>query len=790
MSKKIEKTIEFGGKKLTLQSGKLAQQADGAVLATYGETVVFATVVSALPKQDLGYFPLTVDYQEKLYAGGRIKGSRWVKRDGKPTDEEILTGRLIDRSIRPLFPKEYKNEVQVIVTVVSVDLENDPSVVASIAVSAALAASTIPWAGPVSIMRVGLKDGKYSVNPIDSEKASSSMDLVVTTTKDAVLMIEAGAKEVSEKEILGGVEFACKEGKKLIEFINEFALAVGKEKQVVVKEKRDASLEKKVKELAIDKIKAAIKNVETESFAGLEELKKSVAANFEGVEAITVPSIVEEFFKKEIRSMILAGKRPDGRKNTEIRPISVEVGTLPRTHGSAVFSRGQTQVLTIATLGTRSLGQLIETAEGEEEKRYIHHYSMPPFSSGETGRVGAPNRREIGHGALAEKALIPVLPSADSFPYTVHVVSEVMSSNGSTSMASTCGSTLSLMDAGVPITSPVAGIAMGVIVESKEEPIILTDIAGLEDFNGDMDFKIAGTAKGITAIQLDVKNIFLTSGILGKALAQAKDARVEILGKIIAVIAEPRKTVSVYAPKIKVVKIDPSKIGEVVGSGGKVIKKIIAETGAQVEVEDDGTVNISATDAEALKKAVDWVEAIVKEVKAGEIYEGTVKRIQPFGAFVEILPGKEGMVHVSDMGREEFVNDPNDVVKVGEKVQVRVKEVDDMHRINLSMNMDPTKDKPKAERGERRGFGGGGRRDDRGGRGGFTHRGGPGFSRGGGRRDFSSSRGRSSFGRRDGGDDRRGGGFRRRDDGERSGGPHFPTSRLVGDRDDRKRFNE
>jgi polyribonucleotide nucleotidyltransferase len=787
----VEKSIDFGGKKLTLQTGKLAGQSDGAVLASYGETVVLATVVSATPKMVVDFLPLTVDYQEKLYAGGKIKGSRWVKRDGRPSDEEILTSRVIDRSIRPLFPKEYRNEVQVLVTVFSVDLENDPKMVGAMAVSAALTASTVPWNGPVAPVNVGLVDGKYILNPTDAEKKQSSLDLVVTATKNAVVMVEAGAKEVSEAEVLGGIDFAQKESKELIKFIEEFAAEVGKVKQVVVEHKKDKTIEEKVKKIIGKKFDEIIPEMATKEMAGgqFSELKKAVIDSFETVDdKMQAAEIFEYQFKHAVRDILLAGKRPDGRGHTEIRPITIDLGILPRTHGSAVFTRGQTQVLSIATLGTSSLGQLIETAEGEEEKNYMHYYTMAPFTVGETGRVGSPNRREIGHGALAERALIPVIPTKEAFPYTIQVVSETMSSNGSTSMASTCGSTLALMDAGVPITAPVSGIAMGLIIESDAKYAVLTDIIGLEDFNGDMDFKVTGTAKGITALQLDVKTLQLTPKILGEALDQSKVARMEILEKINKAIAEPRANVSKYAPKIKSIKIDPAKIGEVVGSGGKTIKKIVAETGADVKVEDDGTVNIAAVNEADLQKAVEWVEGLVKEVQPGEIYEGTVKRIQPFGAFVEILPGKDGMVHVSDMGEAgEFVDNPESKLAIDQKVKVRVREVDQMGRINLSMRMDPTTDKPKAERGGS---------SDRGGRGG-------GFSRGNDRGGFSGPR--RSFGggdrgpRRDfrsGGSDRggRGGGFSRgprRDDrgssDRSSGGPHFPTSRFVSEK---KNFGE
>ncbi len=818
-SKVIEKTIDFGGKKLTLQTGKLAGQADGAVLATMGETVVLATVVSSPLKVDLGYFPLTVDYMEKLYAGGRIKGSRWVKRDGRPSDAEILTSRLIDRSIRPLFPKEFMKEVQVIATVLSVDLENAPECLAAIAVSAALQMSTIPWMGPVAPVWVGLKDDKNIINPLASEAKNSDLELIVTSTKSAVVMIEAGAKEVSEEKILDGINFAFKEGQALIKFIDEFAKEVGKEKQVVESKKTDKGIEKKVKDLVGDKFGPIVSEMATKEFGGgaFDDLKKAVIDSFDTpIEKSAAAEVFEYLFKKEVRGMLLSGKRPDGRKKDEIRPLSAEVGILPRTHGSGLFSRGQTQALTITTLGTSSLGQLLETAEGEEEKNYLHYYTMAPFSTGETGRVGSPNRREIGHGALAERALLPVIPSKSEFPYTIQVVSEVMSSNGSTSMASTCGSTLSLMDAGVPIKAPVSGIAMGLIVEDEKNYAVLTDIIGLEDFNGDMDFKVAGTSKGITALQLDVKTLSLTPKILEEALTQSKGARAKVLEVIVKAIATPRKQVSSRAPKIKIVKIPVEKIGEVVGSGGKMIKKIIAETGAQVEVEDDGSVFISASDEGAMQKAVEWVEGIIKEVQPGEVYEGEVKRLMPFGAFVEILPGKEGMVHVSDMGQEGFVEDAGDVVKIGQKVKVRVKSAE-FGRIDLSMNMDKSKDKPREDRGGSRGGFGGGRPS-----GGFSRGGGSSFGGGrsggssfggdrgprrsfggdrGPRRSFGGDRGGSSFGGDRGGSSfgggrsggfggsrgpRREGGFNRggpkrgfQDRGE--GGPTFPATRFGSD---------
>lgn len=683
------------------------------------------------------------------------------EREGRPSDDEILIGRLIDRSIRPLFPEGYKEEVQVMITLLSVDLENPPEIVAAIAASAALSISPIPWEGPIGIIKVGLKDDKFITNPKASEMTESKMDLVVSATRDAVIMIEAGAKEVPEKDILKGIEHAQKECQTVIDFINSLVKEAAKEKKAVHKEKVSLEIEKKVKELGLEKIKSLVKEMSGKEadYYSYNEAKSAIISNFEGSDAIRAAEIFDHLFKEELRTMILSGKRPDGRKLDEIRPLSAEVGVLPRTHGSAIFNRGQTQALTIATLGAPSLEQTIESAEGEETKRYIHHYSMPPYSTGETGRVGSPSRREIGHGALAERALIPVIPEEGEFPYTIRVVTEILSSNGSTSMASTCGSTLALMDAGVPIKTPVAGIAMGLIVEDKstkkgqmEKYSILTDISGIEDGNGDMDFKIAGTESGITALQLDVKTLALTLPVLEKVLAGAKKGRSEILEVMKKVIAVPRESVSPYAPKIKIIKIDPGKIGDLIGSGGRTIKGIIAGTGAQVDVHDDGTVYVSSTDAESVAKAISQIEGITKDPVPGEIYEGTVKRIQPFGAFVEILPGKEGLVHISDMS-QDFVNNPNDIVKFGERIKVRVKEIDDLGRLNLSMLLEGDKKSAngvgaghsygnysRPQRPQRREMGRGGRDDRRGGRGFIRHE-----------------------------------------------GPHFPTSRLLDD--SRKKFD-
>lgn len=778
--KKIEKSIDLGGRTLTLTTGELAEQAAGAIMGRMGDTVVLATVASAPLKMEMDYFPLSVDYLERLYAGGRIKGSKWVKKEGRPTDDEILAARLIDRSIRPLFPKSYKREVQVTITVLSVDMENDPTILGAIAASAAIHASTLPWRGPVAPLTVGLIDGKYKVNPVSSEMKTSLMDLTVSSTKEAVLMVEAGANEVTEEQIVKGVEFAFKESKAVLKLIEDLSKEVGRTRETYKEEKPSAELENQVKKLVGTKMAGIVESlvhVENGRSNELQDLIDAVSDNVTEADAKWVPEIIDHLKKDFIREQILKkGKRPDGRKLTEVRKLTGEVGYLPRVHGSAFFKRGETHVLSVATLGAQSMSQSLESAEGEVEKHYMHQYSMPPYASGETGRFGNPGRREIGHGALAERALIPVIPAQEDFPYAIRVVSEVMSSNGSTSMASVVGSTLSLMDAGVPIKAPVAGIAMGLIIESDTEFAVLSDIMGIEDYNGDMDFKVAGTEKGITALQLDVKTLNLTTAILEKALEQSKDARSQVMKLILSTLKTPRTTVSQYAPKIKVVKIPVDKIGEFIGPGGKNIKKVMADFGVQVDVSDDGSVAVSGVDPEKMQQAIAYVEGFAKEVVAGEIYDGEVVRIMPFGAFVNILPGKDGMVHVSDMGKEEFVQDANDVVSIGDKVKVRVVKIDEMGRINLSMNMDPAKDKPREERprggGSRGGFGGG-----RGGFGGGRSGGFGGGSRGGfgGGRPGGFSRGpRTSFGgpRRDFGNSDRPG---------EAGGPHFPTSRLVDD---------
>lgn len=700
MNKVVRKELELGGKKLILETGELANHATAAVLATYGETVVLATVVAQEPSVDLGYFPLSVDFDEKLYASGRISTSRFIKRENRPSEQAVLTGRLIDRSIRPLFPKDYQKEVQIIITVLSIDNENDPDVLSLIATSATLAISNIPWNGPLSGLRVGQSEGKYIINPTNTEREASNLDVIVASNKEEIVMIETLAKEVDEKTVAGAFKFALDEGKKVIAVIEDFAKEAGQPKVEYKIERLNPQTEKSIRDFIEKNLMAdfekqsqdenwfsgALKLVEKE-FLKKEDIAQLKEAEQEEVSAKILANILEDVVTDRLRDdILLHDKRPDGRKADEIRPITIKTGLLPRTHGSAIFQRGETQVLSIVTLGSPSLEQLIEGMYGEDTKRYLHHYNFPPFSSGEAKRRGAPGRREIGHGALAEKSLIPVIPDNDNFPYTIRVVSEVLSSAGSTSQASVCASTLALMDAGVPIKEPVAGISIGLITDKKDRSkyVTITDIAYQEDAQGDMDFKVAGTKNGITAIQLDIKLNGLTMKIVDEALEKAKKARLSILKEMLAVIPESRKQLSKHAPRVIVVKIDPSKIGEVIGSGGRTINKIIAQTGAAIDINDDGDVTISSTNPQASQKAAEWVEGIVKEPVPGEKYEGTVKRIMNFGAFVEFLPGKEGMVHISQLAPHR-VEKVEDVVKIGQAVKVRVQEVDDQGRVNLSM---------------------------------------------------------------------------------------------------------
>ena len=697
MNKKTSVSVEFAGKTMTFETGQLAEQATASVLGRLGDTVVLVTVMEGGKRADLDYFPLSVDFIERLYAGGKIKGSRWVKREGRPSDEAILAGRLIDRSIRPLFPKSFKNEVQVIVTVLSVDSENEPDILALNTVSAALAMSRIPWNGPVGAIRMGyvLENGDAAAflpNPTTSEALASVLDVVASQTKEKTIMIESGALQVAEDVVATAIEKAHEETRKVIAAIEDLVKKVGQTKLPVPQDNSFAEavaiFEKSYKEEVAALIQSRVgkegSGTETEDLVNrvYDDLKMKNPQD--EVDKKMLAKALEAVMFKIIRSdVVKKKKRADGRKVDEIRQIFGEVSILPRTHGSAIFQRGMTQALSIATLGSPRLEQLIESAEGEETKRYMHHYSGLPYSFGQTGRVGFLSRREIGHGALAERALKAVIPSQTEFPYTIRVVSEVLSQNGSSSMASTCGSTLALMDAGVPIEAPVAGISIG-MMSDETDYVLLTDIIGLEDFSGDMDFKVAGTEKGITAIQLDVKNDGLTDAQIVEILARGREARMHILEKMLEVIPNSRERVSEYAPKIELIQIPTEKIGEVIGPGGKNIRNIIATTGAAVDIDDNGIVTVSGVAEESVKKASDWIKGMTRDVIPGEVFEGEVKRMLPFGAFVEYLPGREGLVHVSKMKRG-FVKDPSEVVSIGDRVKVKIEEKDSQGRINLSM---------------------------------------------------------------------------------------------------------
>ena len=688
-------SIEIDGQKLTLQFGKLAQAVDTSVYASIGDTAVLVTVAVGPENQAIDYFPLSVEYNEKLYAGGLIKGSRWVKREGRPSDEAVLIGRLIDRSIRPLFPKTFKKQVQVVITLLSVDGNNSPEIVAAIATSAALRVSSIPWEGPISTMKVGYvppaedqKEGNLIINPNENEQKYSILNLVVSSTKEKVVMIETDAGILKDDIIQEGIIMAKQENTKIIDFIEGLAKKIGKQKEVVPSEietpevielikKYNKEFEKAVREVAV----TAGSNSAT--ITGLvEKIYEEVEKKFDKKQILNA---INKYNYKNIKNNILEKKlRPDGRKVDQVRDIFIETSLLPRTHGSALFQRGQTQVLSIVTLGSTTLEQLIEGPEGKEAKRYIHHYSDGPYSYGQTGRMFGPSRRAIGHGALAEKAIEAVLPEIKDFPYAIRVVSEILAENGSSSMGSVCGSSLALMDAGVPLNAAVAGVAMGMVSKSDDEYVVLTDIVGLEDFAGEMDFKVAGTVDGITAIQLDVKNKGLTDKMIKEIFERAKVARLMILGEMEKVISKPNKEISKYAPKVVVLTPPQDKIGEIIGPGGKNIRALIAKTETEIEVGDDGTVTISGLDREKVDLAVAQIENITREIKVGEEFEGAVKRILPFGAFVEMLPGKEGLVHVSKMGKG-FIRDPHTVVKIGDIVKVKVYQIDNQGRINLQM---------------------------------------------------------------------------------------------------------
>jgi len=688
----LKKEMMLAGRPLSLETGRLAKQAGGAVLARYGDTCVLVVATASKNiREGIDFFPLSVEYEEKMYSVGKIPGG-FIKREGRPSEKSILSSRLIDRPIRPLFPDGFRNEVQVVATVLSVEQDNPPEILAGIGASAALHISNIPFAGPTATVSVGLVDHELVLSPTIEQNSQSLLNLTVSGTSKAIMMVEAGAKEVAEELCLDAIMFGHEAIKEITAFIEDFrteALAMGlaKEKMVPVLTAFDPELLAAIREFTSDDLLAALKTPEKKAREeAVDQVKDTTFEKFAVInpeKTKEIAAILEDIEKDHVRKLISIDKiRPDGRAVDEIRPIIVETGVLPRTHGSGLFTRGQTQALTVTTLGSASEDQLLDGLGLETSKRYMHHYNFPPYSVGETKPMRGPGRREIGHGALAERALEPMIPSIEEFPYTIRLVSEILESNGSSSMASVCGSTISLMDAGVPIKRPVSGIAMGLIKEGSYYTI-LSDIQGLEDHHGDMDFKVAGTTEGVTALQMDIKVDGLDRKILWDALAQAHKGRMFILNKILSVIPETRKELSMYAPRIITLNIDPDKIRDVIGPGGKIIKKIIEDTGVKIDIEDSGLVMIATNDAAAGEKAAQIVRDLTRDVEVGEIYTGKVTRLMTFGAFVEVLPGKEGLVHISQLA-EERVNKVEDVVNVGDIITVKVTEIDRQGRINLS----------------------------------------------------------------------------------------------------------
>lgn len=727
-TKVIKKEIELNGKKLSLETGKLAQQADAAVVARLGDTVVLVTVATKATSTDIGYFPLSVEYVEKHYAGGRITPQRFIKRETRPSEKAVLSGRAIDRSIRPLFPSDFRNEVQVIITILSIDNVNDPVLLGLIGTSAALSMSTVPWAGPLGVARIGVKDDQVMVNPDLPLLEEMDLDLVVASTGEKVTMIEAEGKQVDDKVVFDGIKKAFEEAQPIVKLINDLVKEAGKEKlqYVVLMEGVDEKVLTEIKKIAHDKIEAALldENATWHDSMG-EALKAEILEQYpEAITSLQLSHVFEKVAKEIMNDIVInKKKRIDGRKMEEVREITMETDVLPRTHGSALFQRGESQVLSIATLASLSASQTLEGMEGESSKRFMHHYNMSinPFASGEVKRLGAPNRRDIGHGNLGEKSLVNVLPSEKDFPYAIRVVSEILGANASTSQAAICASSLAMLNAGVKI-EPVAGIALGLLSNDKTFQVI-TDMQAVEDFFGEMDFKVAGTKKGITGIQMDTKLHGLSFEIIEEALKQGKQARLFILEKM-AEVAPKENELSQYAPKIEVTHIQPDEIGMLIGSGGKTINGIIAKTGAQIDIQDDGTVMVSATDQESVQKALDTIENMFKKVEIGEEYDGVVVRIVPFGAFVEIAPGKEGLVHVSQMAPDR-VERPEDVVSEGQTIHVRVVDVDAQGKVALSMlfgnDQKPYSRRGPGDRGGDRGDRGskfGGRRNERSGGGG------------------------------------------------------------------------
>lgn len=694
MTKQVFSTT-WGGRPLSVEIGQLAKQANGAVLVRYGDTVVLSAAVASKEAKDADFFPLTINYEEKMYAVGKVPGG-FIKREGRPSTEATLTARLIDRPIRPMFAEGFRNEVQVTNIVMSVEQDCSPAMAAMLGSSLALSISDIPFDGPIAGVQVGRVNGKYILNPTIEQQEQSDIDLTVAGTKKAINMVESGAKEVSEEDMLGALLFGFEAIKEMVAFQEEVVSQVGKEKMEVVLLQLDPELKKAIYDANYQTMKTAV--LTEEKLAREEEIEnvkamiiaeyEAIAADIEDEEEASqllkeVKQITEDLEKDVVRELITIDKiRPDGRKLDEIRPLSSEVALLPRVHGSGLFTRGQTQALSACTLAPLGEHQVIDGLGVQESKRFIHHYNFPQFSVGSVGRAGSPGRREIGHGALGERALAQVIPSEKDFPYTIRLVAEVLESNGSSSQASICAGTLALMDAGVPIKAPVAGIAMG-LVSDGENYTILTDIQGLEDHLGDMDFKVAGTKDGITALQMDIKIQGITEQILTEALEQAKKARMEILAELTSTISEPRKELSPYAPKIEMIQIDPAKIKDVIGKGGETINNIIEQTGVKIDIDQDGNVSIASSDAEMITKAIEIIEEITKEVEVGQVYLGKVVRIEKFGAFVNLIKGKDGLVHISQLANER-VNKVEDVVKLGDEILVKVTEIDDKGRINLS----------------------------------------------------------------------------------------------------------
>ncbi|MED9821744.1 MAG: polyribonucleotide nucleotidyltransferase [Christensenellales bacterium] len=684
-------TTELAGRKLSLEFGKYCGQANGSVIVRLGDTVVMVNATAAeKPREGQDFFPLSVDFEEKMYAVGKLPGG-FIKREGRPSEKATLTSRLIDRPLRPLFNKGIRNDVQVVATVLSVEQDVTPDIPAMIGASAALAVSDIPWAGPIAGVNVGLVDGEVVINPTVAQREVSKLNLTVAGTDEAVLMVEAGAKEISEEDMLRAILTGHEEIKKIVAFQKEIVAEIGKEKREFPVFETGEDVKEAVRADFLGRVEWAFEAFDRHERSDREkvvenEAHEMYAERFEGRMGEVDDALY--YLKKEVmrRKIIEQGVRPDGRSLTQIRPIWCETGVLPRTHGSGVFTRGETQVMSVATLAPVSEAQVIEGLGVETSERYMHNYNFPPYSTGEAGRLKSPGRREIGHGALAKRALEPVIPPVDTFPYAIRVVSEVLSSNGSTSQASVCGSTLALMDAGVPIKAPVAGVAMGLIKDVESGKVaVLTDIQGLEDFLGDMDFKVAGTMNGITAIQMDIKIKGIDEAILRQALSQALDGRLFILGKMLETLPQPRTELSPFAPKIISFMINPEKIAEVIGPRGKMINKIIEETGVKIDIEDDGSVFIATSDAEAAAKARRLIEGIAKDIEVGEVYMGKVVRMMNFGVFVELLPGKDGMIHISKLAKGR-VEKCEDVVKIGDEIEVKVAEIDAQGRVNLIRN--------------------------------------------------------------------------------------------------------